>query len=78
MRVVNMCSSSVLIKSEKNNEETNQTYWIRKTEILTTTVREYATRLAADNTPPHWPPLRGSHRFLQSTAHSFGKVRPIM
>ena len=54
-------------KSEKNNEETNQTYGIRKAEHGTTTVHEYADHillhsatvglLAADHTPPNWPPL---------------------
>ena len=49
MSIVNLCPSSALTKSEKINEEKDQTYWIRKAEELeATTVHEYA-----DHIHPH-------------------------
>ena len=41
MSIVNLCPSSALTKSEKINEEKDQTYWIRKAEELEATTVLY-------------------------------------
>ena len=58
------------ILDTKNRKLNNYSTRVRRSHPLAPATVEL---LAADNTPPHWPPLKRSHRLLQNTFYSFGK-----